>query len=81
MSAGSDRDVSSEAQSSSRNVALAFIGTARIPAWSADKLSAITTTPTPNPSPQGGGEHTEYAANTHSNRRAPHRVSEKSRRR
>jgi very-short-patch-repair endonuclease len=27
-----------------------------------DILSAITTTPTPNPSPQGGGEHTEFAA-------------------
>jgi very-short-patch-repair endonuclease len=26
-----------------------------------DILSAMTTTPTPNPSPQGGGEHTEYA--------------------
>jgi very-short-patch-repair endonuclease len=27
-----------------------------------DILRAITTTPTPNPSPQGGGEHTEFAA-------------------
>jgi very-short-patch-repair endonuclease len=36
-----------------------------------DILGAITTTPTPNPSPQGGGEHTEYAASVRRTRRDP----------
>src|SRR6266404_8318021 len=31
-----------------------------------DVVRAIPTTPTPNPSPQGGGEQTEYATQTHS---------------
>ena len=30
-----------------------------------DILSATTATPTPNPSPQGGGEHTVFAARTY----------------